>query len=80
MLIVGYCFGIRSARGWCEEVQLNLAYRWFCRLGLEDQVPVTRRSLRTVWSFRDSDTLRFVFAAVLERCVREGLWVRRVRH
>ena len=35
MLLVGYCFGIRSERRLCEEVHLNLAYRWFCRLGLE---------------------------------------------
>ena len=34
MLLVGYCFGIRSERRLCEEVHLNLAYRWFCRLGL----------------------------------------------
>jgi transposase len=39
MLIVGYCFGIRSERRLCEEVHLNLAYRWFCRLGLDGQVP-----------------------------------------
>ena len=39
MLIIGYCFGIRSERRLCEEVHLNLAYRWFCRLGLEDAVP-----------------------------------------
>ena len=39
MLIVGYCFGIRSERRLCEEVHLNLAYRWFCRLDLEDAVP-----------------------------------------
>ena len=39
MLIVGYCFGIRSERRLCEEVHLNLAYRWFCQLGLEDAVP-----------------------------------------
>jgi len=39
MLIVGYCYGIRSERGLCEEVHLNLAYRWFCGLGLEDVVP-----------------------------------------
>ena len=39
MLLVGYCFGIRSERRLCEEVHLNLAYRWFCRLGLEDPVP-----------------------------------------
>src|SRR5262249_60904246 len=34
MLVVGYCFGIRSERGLCEEVHLNLAYRWFCRVGV----------------------------------------------
>jgi transposase len=39
MLLVRYCFGIRSERRLCEEVHLNLAYRWFCRLGLEDSVP-----------------------------------------
>jgi len=39
MLIVGYCLGIRSERRLCEEVHLNLAYRWFCRLGLDGEVP-----------------------------------------
>src|SRR6266550_837150 len=39
MLIAGYCFGIRSERRLCEEVHLNLAYRWFCRLGLDGSVP-----------------------------------------
>jgi transposase len=39
MLVIGYCFGIRSERRLCEEVHLNLAYRWFCRLDLEQRVP-----------------------------------------
>src|SRR5580698_6822840 len=39
LLLVGYCFGIRSERRLCEEVHLNLAYRWFCRLGLDGEVP-----------------------------------------
>jgi transposase len=39
MLIIGYCYGIRSERRLCEEVHLNLAYRWFCRLGLAGEVP-----------------------------------------
>jgi transposase len=39
MLLIGYCYGIRSERHLCEEVHLNLAYRWFCRLNLEDTVP-----------------------------------------
>ena len=37
MLLIGYCFSIRSERRLCQEVGLNLAYRWFCRLGLEDK-------------------------------------------
>src|SRR6266849_6356260 len=74
MLIVGYCFGIRSERRLCEEVHLNLAYRWFCRLGLEDPVPDhSTFSKNRHGRFRDGDTLRFVFEQVLERCVREGL-------
>jgi transposase len=61
MLIVGYCFGIRSERRLCEEVHLHLAYRWFCRLGLEDQVPDhSTFSKNRHGRFRDSDTLRFV--------------------
>ena len=39
MLIVGYCYGIRSERQFCEEIALNLADRWFCRLDLDDAVP-----------------------------------------
>lgn len=74
MLIVGYCFGIRSERRLCEEVQLNLAYRWFCRLSIEDTVPDhSSFSKNRHGRFRDSDTLRFVFEQVLERCIREGL-------
>jgi transposase len=74
MLIVGYCFGIRSERRLCEEVHLNLAYRWFCRLGLEDQVPDhSTFSKNRHGRFRDSDTLRHVFESVLRRCMSEGL-------
>ncbi len=50
MLIVGYCFGIRSERRLCQEVHLNLAYRWFCRLGLEDRVPDPSLSIATAVS------------------------------
>ncbi len=62
MLIVGYCFGIRSERRLCEEVHLNLAYRWFCRLGLESAVPDhSTFSKNRHGRFRDSDLLREVF-------------------
>ena len=74
MLIVGYCFGIRSERRLCEEVHLNLAYRWFCRLGLEDAVPEhSTFSKNRHGRFRDSDAFRHVFERVLERCMAEGL-------
>ena len=74
MLIIGYCFGIRSERRLCEEVQLNLAYRWFCRLSMEDQVPDhSTFSKNRHGRFRDADTLRFVFEQVLQRCIDEGL-------
>ena len=74
MLIVGYCFGIRSERRLCEEVHLNLAYRWFCRLGLDGQVPDhSTFSKNRHGRFRQSDLLRRVFETVLERCIREGL-------
>jgi transposase len=74
MLIVGYCFGIRSERRLCEEVHLNLAYRWFCRLGLEDALPDhSTFSKNRHGRFRDNDTLRFVFEKVLARCLAEGL-------
>ncbi len=74
MLIVGYCHGIRSERRLCEEVHLNLAYRWFCRLGLEGEVPDhSTFSKNRHGRFRDSDLLRHVFETVVRRCMAEGL-------
>ncbi len=69
MLLVGYCYSIRSERRLCQEVEMNLAYRWFCRLGLEDTVPdhstfsVTRRG-----RFRQGEAFRQVFEHVLRDC------------
>ncbi|MFN7108800.1 MAG: transposase [Brevundimonas sp.] len=74
MLLVGYCFGIRSERRLCEEVHLNLAYRWFCRLGLEGAVPDhSTFSKNRHGRFRESDLLRQLFDMVLRRCMSEGL-------
>jgi transposase len=74
MLIVGYCFGIRSERRLCEEVHLNLAYRWFCRLGLDGAVPDhSTFSKNRHGRFRDSDLLRKVFEMTVQRCIAEGL-------
>src|SRR5215813_13178156 len=74
MLIVGYCFGIRSERRLCEEVHLNLAYRWFCRLGLDGDVPDHSTFSKTRHGrFRDADLLRELFETVVRRCMAEGL-------
>ena len=74
MLLVGYCHSIRSERRLCQEVELNLAYRWFCRLGLEDKVPDhSTFSVNRHGRFRDSDILRTVFESVVRRCMEAGL-------
>lgn len=74
MLIVGYCFGIRSERRLCEEVHLNIAYRWFCGLGLNGKVPNhSTFSLNRNGRFRDSNILRHVFENTVKRCLEEGL-------
>jgi transposase len=74
MLIVGYCSGIRSERRLCEEVHLNLAYRWFCRLELDEPVPNhSTFSKNRHGRFRASQALRHLFETVLRRCMMEGL-------
>src|SRR5450631_4072065 len=74
MLIVGYCYGIRFERRLCEEVDLHLAYRWFCRLDLDDTVPDhSTFSVNRHGRFRDSDILRQVFEAVVRACMDAGL-------
>jgi len=74
MLIVGYVFALRSERRLCAEVQVNLAYRWFCKLGIEDNIPdhsVFCRARRE--RFRTSDALRRVFEGVVALCISAGL-------
>jgi transposase len=74
MLIVGYGFGIRSERRLCDEAHLNLAYRWFCRLGLDGEVPDhSTFSKNRHGRFRESDLLRKLFETVVARCMKEGV-------
>jgi transposase len=69
MLLVGYIMGVRSERRLCEEVHLNLAYRWFCRLDLTDPIPDhSTFSKNRHGRFRDSDLLRRLFETVVARC------------
>jgi len=74
MLLVGYVFALRSERRLCSEVQVNLAYRWFCKLSVEDKIPdhsVFSRARHE--RFRESDALRRVFEGVVAMCIAAGL-------
>jgi transposase len=74
MLIIGYVFAIRSERALCRDVQVNLAYRWFCGLSIEDKVPDHSAFSRVRHErFRESDLLRRVFERVVEACIAAGL-------
>jgi transposase len=74
MLIVGYCYGVRSERRLTQEVELHLAYRWFCRLDLDDKVPhhstFSENRLHRFW---ESDVFRHVFERVVVACMAAGL-------
>src|SRR5512143_251576 len=74
MLVVGYVFAIRSERLICREVQVNLAYRWFCRLGIEDAIPDHSAFSRARNErFREGQVFRQVFERVVEACIAAGL-------
>jgi transposase len=74
LLILGYVFAIRSERLLCREVQVNLAYRWFCGLSIEDRIPDHSAFSRARNErFRDSDIFRRVFERVVEACIATGL-------
>ena len=74
MLLIGYCCGIRSERQLCYEVTMNLAYRWFCKLSINDKVPDhSTFSKNRHGRFREAEAFRFVFEQVLKRCMDEGL-------
>jgi transposase len=74
MLLVGYCYGIRHERRLCQEVALHLAYRWFCKLDLDDKVPHhSTFSVNRLGRFRESEILRHIFERVVTQCMAAGL-------
>src|SRR5215475_6251038 len=74
MLIIGYCYGLRSERKLTQEVELHLAYRWFCRLDLDDKVPHhSTFSENRLHRFRESDVFRHIFERVVTACMAAGL-------
>jgi transposase len=74
MLLVGYCYGIRHERRLCQEVTLHLAYRWFCKLDLDDKVPHhSTFSVNRLGRFRESGILRHIFERVVATSMAAGL-------
>jgi transposase len=74
MLIIGYVFAIRSERALCREVQVNLAYRWFCGLSIEDKLPDHSAFSRARNErFHDNDIFRRVFERGVGACIAAGL-------
>jgi transposase len=73
MFIIGYCYGLRSERRLTQEVELHLAYRWFCRLDLDDKVPHSTFSENRLHRFRESDVFRHIFERVVATCMTSGL-------
>ena len=74
MLIIGYVFAIRSERAICRDLQVNLAYRWFCRLSIEDKIPDHSVFCRARHErFRESNAFRRVFERVVEACIAADL-------
>ena len=74
LLIIGYCYGLRSERRLTQEVELHLAYRWFCRLDLDDKVPHhSTFSENRLHRFRESDVFRHIFERVVATCMTSGL-------
>jgi Transposase domain (DUF772)/Transposase DDE domain len=74
MLIIGYVFAIRSERALCREVQVNLAYRWFCGLSIEDKLPDHSAFSRARNErFHDNDIFRRVFERGVGACIAADL-------
>ena len=74
MLIVGYCYGIRSERRLVQEVDLHLGFRWFCKLDLDDEIPHhSTFSANRLGRFRDSDLLRHIFERIVWSAMAIGL-------
>ncbi len=73
MLIVGYCYGLRSERRLTQEVELHLAYRWFCRLDLDDKVPHHSTFSENRLHLRESGVFRHIFERVVAACMAAGL-------
>jgi transposase len=74
MLFIGYLYGIKSEARLEEEVNYNLAYKWFCGLGVTEKAPdATTISQNRRRRFRDNNIAEQIFNEILQQCVAKGL-------
>jgi transposase len=74
LLLVGYLYGITSERRLLDEVRMHLAYRWFTRLGFEQEIPDhSTFSKNRHGRFRQCGVFRKIFEQIVQRCLEAGL-------
>lgn len=74
MMLIGYLYGIESERRLEQEVRVNIAYRWFLGIELDEPVPdhstisqLRRRKFSGTTIFQD------IFDEIVRKCMEEGL-------
>lgn len=73
IVLVQYLFGIRSMRQTIQEIQTNMAYRWFIGYGLNEEIPhFTTFGKNYVRRFKDTDVFEQVFQRILEEVIKAG--------
>lgn len=74
MLLVGYLYGIKSERRLVQEIQLNIAYRWFCGFELSDKIPDHSTFSKTrIRKWNESQLFSKVFVEIVRQCIEAGL-------
>ena len=74
MLLIGYLYGIKSERRLVEEVQLNIAYRWFCGFELDDTIPNHSTFSKTrTRKWQQSSLFQKAFYEIVKQCIDSGL-------
>lgn len=73
IVFIQYIFGIKSMRQTISEIQTNVAYRWFIKYGLNEQIPhFTTVGKNYVRRFKDTDIFEQIFVKILEEAVKAG--------
>ena len=78
MMLVAYFYNIPSERQLCEDIEYHIAYRWFCRLSLDDRVP-DHSSLSRIRDRFGEDVFEAIFTRIVLTCKEKGLVPERSR-